>query len=111
MANTANSYSYTIGEAVYQGVNAAAATANATIVSWNLPSLTLKLKNIQGVFNVNSAIVGANSGATFNLVSYNLLQQVNPNIDNNNDLNIEGENIIDETESNPFADIDFSSDS
>lgn len=104
MANTANSYSYQIGEAVYQGTNVSFATANATIIDWDLPTLTLTLKNIQGVFMTNNTIIGANSGAIFTLVSYNQLEQVNPNIDNNNDLAIEGEDVLNFSEINPFGD-------
>jgi hypothetical protein len=103
MANTYNSSSYQIGEPVWQGTNAASATASATILDWNQSTLTLMLKDIQGLFITNTAIVGANSGAQFNLVSDNLLQQVNPNIDNNEDVANEGEDVINWSESNPFG--------
>jgi hypothetical protein len=103
MANTAASYSYQIGEPVFQGANANTATATATIVAWNLPTLTLTLKYIQGVFNVNNTIIGANSGAIFTLVSNNLLEQVNPNTDDNNDLAEAGEVVLNFNENNPFG--------
>lgn len=97
MANTQGSYSYNIGERVTQGNN------SATIVSWNLPTLTLVLNNIQGEFQVNSAITGANSGAVFTMVSDNLLENVNPNIDNNTDLANEGVDVLNFSEENPFG--------
>jgi hypothetical protein len=104
MANNYASKPYAAGEALWQGPNPANATANGTCISWNLPTLTLIVKDIQGTFLANAPIQGANSGAQFMLVSNNLLQQVNPNIDNNADLAAEGEEFLNFSEIDPFGD-------
>lgn len=94
---------YQLGEPVYQGSNLSAATATATIVNWDLPSSTLQLKNIQGVFVTNAAIHGANSGAIFTLYSYDGLNNANALDDNNTELGVLADDILDFSESNPFG--------
>ena len=100
---TGGTSTYQLGEAVYQGSSLATATATATIVNWNLPSSTLQLKNIQGVFITNTAIVGANSGATYTLYSYDGLNNANALDDNNTELGVLADDILDFSESNPFG--------
>jgi Virus neck protein len=102
MANVGTG-SYLQGELVFQGTNAAAATANASVVSWNLPSGTLVLKHVQGIFTVNSNIVGTISGAQYNLLSSNTRQDVNSLLDNNSELQQEANAVLNWTENNPFG--------
>jgi hypothetical protein len=88
---------FTEGELVYQP------GANATVISWDLPSLTLTLKHINGIFHVNTAIVGQNSRASYVLASTAIIDDVNRNLDNNAQLEAEGQSIINFSEDNPFA--------
>lgn len=96
--------SYELGEEVYQGTNLAGASATATIVSWNLPTSLLKLKQIQGLFLSNVSIVGANSQASYMLYSYDGLNNVNNLLDNNTEFGVQADQILDFSESNPFGD-------
>jgi hypothetical protein len=95
---------YQLGEEVYQGANLASASATATIVSWNLPTSILKLKQIQGLFISNTSIVGANSNASFMLFGYDGLNNTNNLLDNNTELGVGADQILDFSESNPFGD-------
>jgi len=95
---------YQIGEQVYQGANLASATATATVVSWNLPTSFLELKQIHGLFTPNVSIVGASSGASFMLYSYDSLNNTNSLLDNNTELGQEADQILDFSEHNPFGD-------
>jgi hypothetical protein len=103
MFANSNSASYILSEKVYMGPNAAAATANATVVAFDLPTKVLTLKHIQGVFLPNNLIVGINSGARFTMNTSDQLFNVNDLIDNNSQLRNETNTWIDFTETNPFG--------
>jgi hypothetical protein len=95
---------YQLGEKVYQGANVETATATADIVSWNLPTGMLELKNIQGLFLHNVSIRGAQSRASFMLYSYDSLNNKNNLLDNNTEIGQLADQILDFSEHNPFGD-------
>lgn len=100
---TGNTGTYQLAETVYQGANLSSATCTAIVVDWNLPTATLQLKTIQGLFVPNVAVVGANSGASWILTSYNVLDSVNHQLSDNQDIVTAANNVLNFTEDNPFG--------
>lgn len=96
--------SYAISEPVYQGANLASATATADVCRWDRPSRKLELKNIKGKFAANSLVIGVSSGATWNIASYNTLEDMNVQQNDNFLLQQEADDILNFDESNPFGD-------
>jgi hypothetical protein len=103
LANTSNTGTYSIGETVYQGANSASANCTASVVEWNLPTATLQLKTVQGLFVPNVAIVGANSGASWILSSYDILDSVNHPLSDNDLIEVAANNYLNFQEDNPFG--------
>jgi hypothetical protein len=97
MSNANTSGSYRIDELVSTN------TANATVVSWNLPSLTLTLKHINGVISVGDLVVGQNSAAHFHVANTAILNDINNGMSNNELVEREGDSIINFNENNPFG--------
>ena len=74
----------------------------AIVKSWNSVSGELKISNSTGNFTVGETIVGSGSSASYQLKSiqdYNTVNQY----PQNNEIEIEADNILDFTESNPFG--------
>jgi len=92
--------SYNIDEPVYQGANVSSATAKADVVSWNAVTNVLVLKNIIGVFAVNTSIIGVNSNASFTLNNLEIQNNINNALENNLEIRIEANTVLDFTESN-----------
>jgi hypothetical protein len=88
---------------VYQGANSASANCTASVVEWNLPTATLQLKTVQGLFVPNVAIVGANSGASWILSSYDILDSVNHPLSDNDLIEVAANNYLNFQEDNPFG--------
>ncbi len=88
---------YVSGELVSQP------NANGVVVSWDLPSLTLTLKHINGLFVVNTAVTGANSNTSFILANTSIIDDVNRHLENNLDIEDEGKSILTFTETNPWG--------
>lgn len=93
---------YQLSELVYQG-SANNQTAFGTVVSWNIPTGMLALKDINGLFIPNTIITGANSNAQWSLAGSNILQDTNNGLMDNYGINVEGNTILNFTESNPFG--------
>ena len=92
------------GSGTYQlGELVSTPNANATIVTWNLPTLTLTLKHINGVINVGAVLVGQNSNAQFTVANTAILTDTNNGMSNNQDVESEGKSVLVFTESNPFG--------
>lgn len=99
--------SYDEGEVAYQTSNNnihGAHTATAVVNEWNLPNHLLQLNTIKGLFLPNTNIFGANSGATWNLTSYSMLENVNNPMMDNPGIDQGANNILNWTETNPFGD-------
>jgi hypothetical protein len=96
--------SYDQSEQVFQTSNNninGVESATATIVNWNLPTETLQLKTISGLFVPNTYIFGANSGAKWTLASYDVLDSINHPLSDNDDVEAIANNILNWSESNP----------
>lgn len=90
-------------EQVYQGNSLATATATAYVAEWDRPNLTLKLRNIKGIFAANSEVRGVTSGALWTIASGNSQEDANDLFDDNVRIESEAANFLDFTESNPFG--------
>ena len=97
---------YTIGEQVYQTVTGAEPN-RAKVEDWNAVNKTLKVTNISGEFLANSEIIGTESGASYNLISYDPLENDSQNMDawDNKIVEEEALPIIDTSEENPFGNL------
>ena len=100
--NLPGSNTYSIGETVYQGPSLNSATALAIVVSWNLPTGNLVLKNTAGIFTSNANLIGASSNAIFTLSSIENEQNVNESLDNNVLIRTEANTDLDISEENPL---------
>jgi hypothetical protein len=96
---------YEASEQVYQGTSLNTATATAHVADWNLPSLTLKLRNIKGTFAPNATIYGVTSGAFWTMVSGNFQEDSNDLFDDNVRIEEEAINFLDFSERNPFGEV------
>jgi hypothetical protein len=94
---------YQIAEQVYQGTSFATATAVADVASWDHPTKDLQVINIVGEFVANTNIVGVVSGASYQLTSYDDMQDENGGLIVNQEVNDEANTIIDFSEENPFS--------
>jgi hypothetical protein len=102
--SNANTFStFQLGEMVTDNTT----NATATVISWNIPTLTLILKHINGTIEVGDKLIGQNSGAHFYVANTAILTDVNNNMSNNEDVEQEGETIISFTEENPFGQPDM----
>jgi hypothetical protein len=97
------------GEVAYQGADVATANAKGIVVEFDRPQGILRLRNIKGSF-ANTAgantIYGNTSGATANLVSYDILYNATipqGEISDNVIIEQEADTILDFSESNPFG--------
>lgn len=102
---TSGNGSYQLFETVYQGASLNSASAKGIVAGWDLPSNKLKVRNIKGAFAANSNVIGASSGAVWNLQhTPDIRNNVNyESIEDNSRIETEAENIIDFTEINPFG--------
>jgi hypothetical protein len=93
---------YQLGEAVSQNTG-----ASALVVSWNLPSQSLVLKQIQGLFLPNTNIIGASSGANWRLLSYNQIQSVNDGYGSNQVIETAANSVLNFSETDPLEGAPF----
>jgi hypothetical protein len=97
--------SYAHLEQVYQGASLAAATAKGIVADWNLPNRQLKIRNFYGSFAPSANIVGATSGAVWQLATApDTMNNANAeDVEDNTRIETEADNIIDFSEVNPFG--------
>jgi hypothetical protein len=100
---TGGAGSYDVSEQVYQGTSLATATASGYVAEWNRPNLTLKIRNIKGMFSVNQNIIGVKSSAVWNVASRDDQEDANDLFDDNVRIEQEADNFLDFSESNPFG--------
>lgn len=93
-----------IGEDVYVGSTYATANATATVNDWDPSELTITLVNTKGEFVANSVIKGVTSNAIHTIGTTDDMGDytVNDSKDNK-DIQLQANNIIDTTETNPFG--------
>jgi hypothetical protein len=96
------------GEIVYQGNSLETATAQAIVHTWN-PARWLDVIRKKGVFTLGSAIIGAESGATWSIDetpdSFPEENNMFEDISDNRQIQKEAGDIIDFTETNPFGEV------
>ena len=99
--------SYGIDEVVYQGASLATATANATVVSWNHLSRTLRVNNITGTFVAGTNIIGDYNNASWLMASSD--DQLLPTVPyaDNKILETDGDSILDFSEIDPWSEGDL----
>jgi hypothetical protein len=92
------------GEQVYQGANLASATAYGTLVVFDKPNATMNIAHIKGSFVGNTAIRGANSNASYILVSEDdISDSIADDIIDNKRIEDEANVIVNFSEDNPFG--------
>lgn len=96
------SFDFIQNEQVFQGANLSSATSIATVVSWDITTHQLVLKDLYGLFLPNNSVTGSQSGAVAVLNSIDTQDNVNEEIDNNVLLRTEANTYLDLTESNPL---------
>jgi hypothetical protein len=67
---TANSGTYKYNELVYQGSSITEATATAFVKKWDANANSIIVYDRNGTFEANTILVGAVSGAKYNVVSW-----------------------------------------
>ena len=103
MVEDAGQVSYTRGEIVYQGTDLANSTCKAIVVSFDRPTMILRVRNIKGTFVEGVDVIGDSTGAAFELDSYDKQENATSNYDDNVLIQSEANNILDFSESNPFG--------
>jgi hypothetical protein len=94
---------FSANEIVYQGASLATATAKGYVSEWNKPNLTLRIRNIKGIFQSNVAVVGSLNSASWILSTGNTQEDSTSLIDDNVFIEEEADNFLDFTEKNPFG--------
>ena len=101
-----NNINYTFKEVVFQtpDYTQANATAVALVQTWT-PSLgLLTVTNIAGEFNLNQLVIGSSSNAQSTLVSFDPLENpARKEVYDNQYINIQGTDITNTSEINPFG--------
>jgi len=99
---------YTLGEYVYQGVSLGSATAKAFVASFNETSNKLSVYDEHGTFiAANGDIKGEDSGTTRLLQSTDRQESLNLPHSDNKDFEVEGDNILDFSELDPWAEGEY----
>lgn len=98
---------YLSGEEVYQGASLATATAKAIVIHQDSVTDTLRIRNLVGEFQTGVNAIGNTSGATYLITSaddQNILEDASAT---NKKIEVDGDAIIDFSESNPFSEDDY----
>lgn len=90
---------FTIGEKI-TGANS---HAYATVSSWNKPTLTMTVNSIANTFLAGETLVGQNSNAHYILSTFNIRDNLNDGLDDNQTLAEEANEILIFDPSNPFG--------
>ena len=76
----------------------------AEVKTWNSATRQLVVYNRSGIFSIPETITGNTSGAAWTSATYNTLNNMNSETDQNFTLETRADAIIDFTEANPFGD-------
>tara|TARA_R100000353_G_scaffold42893_1_gene34173 strand:- start:1410 stop:2285 length:876 start_codon:yes stop_codon:yes gene_type:complete len=76
----------------------------AEVKTWNSATRQLVVYNRSGIFSIPETITGNTSGAAWTSATYNTLNNMNSETDQNFTLETQADAILDFTESNPFGD-------
>lgn len=91
---------FTVGETVTGGTS----NVTAEVKSWDSTTRNLIVINRSGTFRSGETITGGTSSAVWTTFSYNTINNVNSEYDNNFAIETQADAIIDFTEGNPFGD-------
>jgi hypothetical protein len=86
-----------------EDVIGAASSATARVKSWNALTQVLKLGDISGEFSPGEVIVGQKSGASYSSIDINKFNLPEDSFAQNNTIELEADQIIDFSETNPFG--------
>ena len=75
----------------------------AEVKSWDSTTRALQVYNRTGTFNTAEVITGLTSGAKWSPETFDTLNNVNSNYDQNRAIEDDADNIVDWTEGNPFG--------
>ena len=92
---------FTVGETVTGGTS----NVTAEVKSWDSSTRTLIVINRSGTFTVPETITGGSSSASWTTASYNTINNMNSEYDQNNDFETADNDIIDFSETNPFGSV------
>jgi hypothetical protein len=90
---------FTVGEVVAGGTS----NVTAEVKSWDSANRQLQVYNRTGIFTIPETVTGQTSGAAWTSASYNTLNNVNSEVDQNYDFETQDDDILDFTEGNPFG--------
>jgi len=92
---------FTAGETVTGGTS----NVTAEVKSWDSSTRTLIVINRSGTFTIPETITGGSSSASWTTASYNTINNMNSEYDQNNDFETADNDIIDFSETNPFGSV------
>lgn len=90
-----------VAEEIVTGGNS---NVTATVKSWNSATRQLVVYNRSGIFSIPETLTGNTSSAAWTSATYNTLNNMNSETDQNFTLETQADAILDFTESNPFGD-------
>ncbi len=90
---------FTVGEVVAGGTS----NVTAEVKAWDSANRQLQVFNRTGIFTIPETVTGQTSGAAWTSASYNTLNNVNSEVDQNFDFETQDDDILDFTEGNPFG--------
>lgn len=90
---------FTVGEIVAGGTS----NVTAEVKSWDSSNRQLQVYNRSGIFTIPETVTGQTSSAAWTTASYNTINNVNSEFDQNFALETVADGVIDFTESNPFG--------
>ena len=85
-------------------VTGGSSNVTSEVKTWNSATRQLVVYNRSGIFSIPETITGNTSGAAWTSATYNTLNNMNSDTDQNFTLETQADAIIDFTESNPFGD-------
>ena len=85
-------------------VTGGSSNVTAEVKTWNSATRQLVVYNRSGIFSIPETITGNTSGAAWTSATYNTLNNMNSETDQNFTLETQADAILDFTESNPFGD-------
>ena len=84
-------------------LSGATSGAVAEVKSWDLDTRNLIVINRTGTFRSGETVTGNDSSAVWTTFSYNTINNVNDEYDNNYTIETQADSIIDFTQGNPFG--------
>ena len=90
---------FTVGEIVAGGTS----NVTAEVKPWDSSNRQLQVYNRSGIFTIPETVTGQTSSAAWTTASYNTINNVNSEFDQNFALETTADGVIDFTESNPFG--------